>query len=116
MRIFGREPALIIGTIGTVLTALAGLKLDFLNAGQATAIVAFLTACLIAATTKPFAPALATGVLTAFVALLLEYGTHVPENIVATVTSILLAGFTFFGIRPQVTPSSDPRPEPTVVI
>lgn len=113
MKIFGREPAAWIGFAGAVLTALAGLNLPGLNAGQASAIVAFLTAALIAATTRPITPALLTGGITVLVALLAEYGTNVPEQWIATVTAVSLAVLSFI-LRGQVTPASDPRPTAVV--
>jgi hypothetical protein len=116
VRIFGREPSVIIGFIGTVLTALAGLHIGFLNAGQATAIVAALTAVFIALTTRPLAPGLYTAAITVVVALFTEYGLNISESWVTAITSITLGVFAFFGIRPQVTPRVDPQPTPTVVI
>lgn len=115
MKIFGREPAIIIGFIGSVLAALAGLNLPGLNAGQSSGIVALLTALIIGITTRPVGPAVFTGAFTAFVALLAEYGTNIPDQWVAAITSITLAVFTFIG-RGQITPKSDPQPAPTVVI
>jgi hypothetical protein len=79
VRIFGREPALIIGFIGAVIT-------------------------------RPVAPALFVAALVAVVALFLEYGVDVPDSLVAGLSGLILAGFSLFGIRPQVTPNVDPRP------
>jgi hypothetical protein len=107
--LLGREPALWIALVGAVLTTLAGLGLPGLNPGQASALVAFLTAVLMAVTTRPVAPAVFTGLVSAAVALFLEYGVTVPEGVTAGLTAITLAALALFGVRPQVTPA------PTVV-
>lgn len=98
-----REPALYIGFIGAVLVALSG-HLPHLTAGVSAAIVAFLTACVVAWRTRPVTPALATGVLTAAVALVGQYGVHLSGSAVANLTAVLLAGLALAGVRPQVVP------------
>lgn len=110
MKIFGREPALIISAIGTVFTLLAALNLPGITAGTAAAITTFLAAVIIAATTRPIAPALFTAVVAAGASLFAEYGLNVSDAVVAAVGSVILVGFALFGIRPQVTPSGDPQP------
>lgn len=109
MKIFGREPALIISAIGTLTTLLVALNVPGLSAGAGAALTTLLTAGIIAATTRPIAPALFTGVVAAGAALFAEYGLHVADNVVAAISSVVLVGFTLFGIRPQVTPNADPR-------
>lgn len=109
MKIFGREPALIIGGIGSVITLLVALNIPGLSAGAGAAITTLLTAAIIAITTRPVAPALYTAVITAGAAVIAEYGFHVSDAVVAAISSALLAGFAFFGIRPQATPKADPR-------
>lgn len=104
MKIFGREPALVIGVIGSALTALAALNLDFLSAGQAAALTAVVTALVIAWTTNPKAPALFTGAFAALAALFAEYGIDLSDELVASVTALIVAVSAFFGIRPQVSP------------
>lgn len=104
MKIFGREPALILGFVGAVLAWAATLGLDWLNAGQATAAITFITAVVIALTTRPVGPALFVGAVSAGAALAAEYGLHWSDAAVASVGTIVLAGFALFGIRPQVSP------------
>ena len=104
MKIFGREPALWISLITSVVTVLAAMNLDFLSAGQAAAISAFIGAVVIALTTRPVAPALFTAVVAAASALLAEYGLHLSEALVAAVTALVLNAFALAGIRPQVSP------------
>ena len=110
MKIFGREPTLIIGLIGAVLTWLAGLNLGWINAGQASAIVAALTGILIAVTTRPIAPGLFVAAFGAVASLVAEYGTHWSDQTVASIGGIILAAFALLGVRPQVTPVADPAP------
>lgn len=110
MKIFGREPALILGFVGALLSWAVSLGLDWLNAGQATAIITFLTAVVIAFATRPIAPALFAGAVAAGAALFAEYELAVSDAFVTGLGAIILAGFALFGIRDQVTPESDPRP------
>jgi len=109
MKIFGREPALVIAAIGTVVTLLVALNIPGLDAGAGAAVTAFITAVVIAATTRPVAPALFTAVVAAGAALFAEYGLNLSDGLVAAISSVVLVGFALFGIRPQVTPAADPR-------
>lgn len=109
MKIFGREPALVISAIGAVVTLLVALNIPGLSAGAGAAITTFLTAAVIAATTRPVAPALFTAVVSAGAALFVQYGLNVSDAVVAAVSGVVLVGFALFGIRPQATPVADPR-------
>lgn len=110
VKIFGREPALIMGAIGAVLAWIATLEFDQFNAGHSTALITFLSALVIAFTTRPWAPALFVAVVSAGASLAAAYGLHWSEAAVTGLGTIILAGFALFGIRPQVTPSADPAP------
>jgi hypothetical protein len=110
IKIFGREPALWLALIGAAVTWLVSLGLDWLNAGQATAIVTFVTAVVIALTTRPIGPPLFVGAVAAGAAMFAEYNLAVSEEFVTGLGAIILAGFALFGIRPQVTPVSDQAP------
>lgn len=114
MKILGREPALWLGLIGAILTWAVTLGLDWLNAGQSTAIITFLTGVVMAIMTRPWAPALFTGSLAALAAVFAEYNLPWSDASVAGLGGIILAGFALFGIRPQATPAADPRPSLTV--
>ena len=103
---FSREPALILAVAGALLNWLVTLQLDWLNAGQSSAIITFLTAVMIAVTTRPVAPALFVAVLSAGAALFAEYGLHWSDASVAGLGTIILTGFALFGIRPQVEPTT----------
>lgn len=110
MKIFGKEPALIISLIGALVTWAVSLGFDWLNAGQATAIVTGLTAIIIAFTTRPIAPALFTGAVAASAAIFAEYNFAVSDAFVTGLGAIILAGFGLFGVRNQVTPVTDQVP------
>jgi hypothetical protein len=105
-QLWGREPALVIAAIGAVLTTLAALNVPGIDAGAAAAITAFISACVIAWTTRPAAPALFTGVVTALAALLVEYGLNVSDGTVAAVSGTVLAGFALI-TRGQVEPKTE---------
>lgn len=104
MKIFGREPALIISAIGSIVTVIVALGVPHVDAGAGAAITTFVAAVIIAITTRPVAPALFTAVVSAGAALLLAYGLNVSDGVVAAVSAAVLAGFGLFGIRPQVSP------------
>lgn len=110
IKIFGREPALIVAFIGAVVAWVATLGWHWLNAGQATAIITFISGLLIALTTRPWGPALFVAVVSAGAALFGEYGLNISQAAVAGLGAIVLAGFALFGIRPQVTPVADQAP------
>src|SRR4051812_10657461 len=103
---FSREPSVWLGVIGSILTAGAALGFDFLNAGQAAAIVSFLTAVALAVVTRPIAPALFTAAFSALAAIFAEYGLHWSDAQVGAITAVILGGFALFGVRPQVSPST----------
>lgn len=107
IRIFGREPALIISTIGAIVAFLVATGLD---SGIGAAVVAFITAVIIAATTRPVAPALFTAVLASAAALAAQFGLNFSDAQVGAAAGLVLASFALFGIRPQVTPVADPLP------
>lgn len=111
MKIFGREPALIIGVIGSVITLLVAVNIPGLDAGAGAAATAFVTALIIAITTRPAAPALYTAVVSAGAALFAEYGLHATDAQVGAISGVILAGFALFGVRPQVSPSAEAQPE-----
>lgn len=110
MKIFGREPALIIGAVGAILTAFAAMELPGLNAGQAAALTGAIAAVLIAATTRPVGPSLFVAAFVAVGALFAEYGLEWSDTVIAGWSGVILAGFALFGIRPAVTPNASPAP------
>lgn len=104
--ILGREPALWTGAVVAVLSALATFNIPGLSAGQAFAVGGLVTAGITAATTRPIGPGLFTGLLTALVAVMAEYGTRLPESQVAVLSAVVLSVFTLL-TRQQVSPPQD---------
>ena len=107
MKIFGREPAAFIAAIGSILTVLAALNFDFLSPGQSAALIAVISAAVLAWTTRPVAPALLTGFVTAAAALFTEYGLDLSPELVAAVSAAVLSIFAFI-TREQVSPVERP--------
>ncbi len=110
MKIFGREPALIVGFIGSILAIVVALNVPWMTAGQAAAVVAVLTGVVTAATTRPVAPGLFAGLVAAVAALLAQYGLSLSDALIGAITFSVLAGFALFGVRNQVTPKEDAVP------
>jgi len=117
MRIFGREPTVIVQALSGLLTILVGFGLDWLTADQATAIIAALTAlagALNALAVKPWAPPAFVGLAQAVATLVTGYGLDLPPEVVASITAaipVLLSLQT----RAQVTPNAAPMPRDVVV-
>ncbi|WP_309029312.1 hypothetical protein [Streptomyces alfalfae] len=108
MRIFGREPALIIATVSACLSLLVSFGFDGLSAEQAAAIVAVISAVFAAATaaiTRPIAPSAFTGLVAAAVALLAAYGLDVSQETVGALNAIILAVLGLL-TRGQVAPTN----------
>jgi hypothetical protein len=110
MKVFGREPALIIGFITAVVAALVALELEWLTPGAGAAIVALAGGAITAATTRPVAPGLFAGLVAAGGALFAEYGLHVSGELLAALAFLVVSGFALFGVRDQVTPARDQAP------
>lgn len=107
MKVFGREPALILQTVSAALALLVTFNFNGLSAEQAAAIVAVLSAAFAAATaaiTRPIAPSAFTGLVAAAAALIAAYGYEVSTETVGAVNALALAGLAFL-TRGQVTPT-----------
>lgn len=106
MKIFGREPALILAVVSAALSLLVTFQFG-MNAEQAGAIVAVISAVFAAAAaavTRPIAPSAFTGVVAAGAALLAAYGLEVGPETVGAVNAVVLAVLGLL-TRGQVTPS-----------
>ncbi|MFF9285383.1 hypothetical protein [Streptomyces griseosporeus] len=111
MRIFGREPALVIATISAGLSLLVTFNFG-LSAEQAGAIVAVISAVFAAATavlTRPIAPSAFTGLVAAVAALLAAYGLELSAEKIGAINAVVLAGLALM-TRGQVSPAN---PSPT---
>lgn len=107
---FSREPAIWLAVIGAALNWVVSFELGWLNAGQSSAIITFLTAAVTAYFTRPIAPALFVAVISAGAALFAEYGLNWTDAQVTGLGTIVLTAFALFGIRSQVTPAKDQAP------
>lgn len=110
MKIFGREPALIIGFVGAVVAVLVGVGLPGVDAGWGVAVTAAVTAIITAITTRPVGPSLYVGAVVAVAAVLAEYNIVISDKLLAALGGLVMAAFALFGIRPQVTPAADRAP------
>ncbi|MPY47174.1 hypothetical protein [Streptomyces acidicola] len=111
MKIFGREPALIISVISASLSLLVTFQFG-LSAEQAGAIVAVTSAVFAAATatiTRPIAPSAFTGLVAAVVALLAAYGFNVTPETVGALNAVVLAVLGLL-TRGQVSPTVPTTP------
>lgn len=103
IKILGREPSAWVASVGAVVLVLASLGLPFLSAGQAAAVTGLVAAVVLVATTRPVAPGMVTGIVTAGAALLAEYGLDVSDATVASISGATLAVFALI-TRQQVEP------------
>ena len=111
MKIFGREPALIIASVSAGLSLLVTFGFG-LSAEQAGAIVAGISAVFAAVTatvTRPIAPGAFTGLVAAVAALLAAYGLDLSAEKIGAINAVVLAGLALL-TRGQVSPSSPSTP------
>ena len=112
MKIFGREPALIIGAISAALSLLVtlGIGLTADQAGAWTAVISGVFSVITAITTRPIAPAAFTGLVTVAATLLAAYHFDVSAGTVAAVNGTVLAVLTLL-TRGQVSPATVSAPK-----
>jgi len=112
MRIFGREPVVVLNTLSAVLGLIVSLGFTGLTATQAGAIVGIVTAILgaiAAAMTRPVAPQAFTTVIAAGAVLIGTFGYSVSQSIIGAINITVLAVLTLL-TRVQVSPSSPTAP------
>jgi hypothetical protein len=112
MKIFGREPSLVIATIASLLSLVAGFGLDWLTPGEAAAVVVALNAVLgawNAWAVRPVSPAAFTYLVGAVATLIAAYGVHVSQSHVGLVNAAVLSVLALV-LRGNVTPAADPQP------
>lgn len=110
MKVFGREPTLILQVISAVLGLLVTFQLPNLSAEQAGAIVAVLAAAISvvnALLVRPVAPAAFTGFVAATVALVSAYGFNVSQETVGGLNAVVVTVLALI-FRAQVTPVAHP--------
>lgn len=112
MKIFGREPTLVLQTVSALLTFVVTFGFDWLSAEQAGLAVAVLAAVfglINALAVRPVPPALFFGLVTTGAALLSTYGLDFSQERIGALQMVLVALVTFL-TRQQVTPEADPAP------
>jgi hypothetical protein len=117
VKIFGREPTVVLQTVSAVLAVVVAFGFASLTAEQATLITAFLTALIgvvNAVLVRPVAPPAFIAFISSGAALLAGYGLEFSQEQVGSVTVAVLATLTLLA-RGQVTPVTDPRPAEQVV-
>lgn len=111
MKVFGREPALVIAIVSGALSLLVtfniGLSTD--QAGALVAVISAVFAVITAALTRPIAPSAFTGLVAAVVALLAAYHFNVAPETVGSVNAFVLAVLVFI-TRGQVSPANPTAP------
>lgn len=117
MKIFGREPTLVLQTVSALLAVLVTFQFSGLSAEQASLIVAALSAVIgvvNAVVVRPIAPAAFSGFVAAGAALLAGYGLDLSQELVGSVQVAVLTVLALV-TRVSVTPVADPRPSSDVV-
>lgn len=111
---FGRDPALWIQFVTTVLAVVVGFGLPGLTNSRAAAIIALLYAIAgvyVAWSVRPWVPGFFTGVIAAAAALLGEFGLHWTQEQVSALAAAAAMFVTLWAYG-RVTPEHDPRPLP----
>lgn len=112
MKIFGREPVVVLNTLSAVLGLVVSLGVTSLSAETAGGIVAVVSAILgaiAAAMTRPIAPQAFTAVVAAGAVLVGTFGYNVDQATVGAINTVVLATLTLL-TRVQVTPSKPDAP------
>jgi hypothetical protein len=107
MKPFGREPALWVGVLASVLSFLVTLNIHGLTDQQAALIVSgvnAIAAVVIAIRTRPIAPAVFTGAVSSLAALAVGYGLHVAPATVGALNLVVLSVLALV-TRGQVSPT-----------
>jgi hypothetical protein len=112
MKIFGREPVVVLNTLSAMLGLIVTLGITSLTAEQAGAVVAVVSAILggiAAAMTRPVAPQAFTAIVAAGATAVAAFGYEVSQESVGAINTLVLAVLTLL-TRVQVTPSKPDAP------
>lgn len=112
MKLFGREPVVVLNTLSAILGLIVTLGFTSLTAEQAGATVAVVSAILggiAAAMTRPIAPQAFTAIVAAGASAVAAFGFEVSQETVGAINTVVLATLTLL-TRVQVTPSSPSAP------
>ncbi|NWF25224.1 hypothetical protein HW130_02925 [Streptomyces sp. PKU-EA00015] len=110
MKLFGREPVVVLNTLAAVLGLIVSLGITSLTAEQAGAIVGVATAILggiAALMTRPVAPQAFTAIVGAGAVLVGTFGYEVGQETVGAINTAVLAALTLL-TRVQVSPTPAP--------
>lgn len=117
MRIFGRDPALYLTAIGTLLGLGVAFGVDGLSAHQAAtwqALLVAVAAAVQALLVRPIAPTVFAGVVTAGAVLVSAYGLDVGQERLGAV-QLAVAAVVGLLVRQQSTPNASPAPPQNTV-
>jgi hypothetical protein len=117
MRIFGREPTVVLQSLSAALSVVVAFGVPGLSAENASLIIAAGAAgigVVNALAVRPVAPSAFVAAITAGSALLASYGLGLPQEAVGSISAAVPAVLALF-VRGQVTPVTDPRPAGDVV-
>ncbi|MFJ8049793.1 hypothetical protein [Streptomyces luteogriseus] len=105
MKIFGREPALIVSTISAVLSLIVTFNVGMSGeqAGTIVAVISTAFGAIAAAMTRPIAPSAFTALVAAGAALLAAYGLEVSAETVGATNAVVLSVLALLA-RGQVSP------------
>ncbi|MDX2550094.1 MULTISPECIES: hypothetical protein [Streptomyces] len=112
MKIFGREPVVVLNTLSAVLGLIVSLGFTPLTTEMAGGIVGAATAILgaiAAAMTRPIAPQAFTTVVASGAVLVATFGYEVSQETIGAINTVVLALLTLL-TRVQVSPSSPSAP------
>lgn len=110
MRIFGREPAVVLGFISSVLSLFVAFGLGLTHEQSVTiiAVLSGLGGLAAAFMTVPRTPGVVMAAVSSLAAALAGFGLELGDQQVAALNFVILNAFALFGVRPQVTPDPEP--------
>lgn len=117
MRIFGREPTVVLQSISALLSILVVLGPEIVSPDQQPLVVAFIGAVfglLTAVATRPWAPGAFIALATSGAALVTGYGIDLDPRLVGAIVAALPLVLAL-QTRAQVTPRTDSRPADQIV-
>ncbi|MFF7308188.1 hypothetical protein [Streptomyces sp. NPDC008137] len=112
MKLFGREPVVVLNTLSAVLGLVVSLGVTSLTAEQAGVVVALVSAILggiAAAMTRPIAPQAFTAIVAAGATAVAAFGYEVSQGTVGAINTFVLALLTLLA-RVQVSPANPSAP------
>lgn len=112
MRLFGREPVVVLNTLSAVLGLIVTLGVTGMTqemAGVTVGVVSAILGGIAAAMTRPIAPQAFTAITAAGASLVATFGYEANPATVGAINTLILAGLTLL-TRVQVSPSSPQAP------